>query len=165
MARIVDYLAVPDLIRFARVSRRMQEMVYDDTRWVQRLRRMDCWNEVEARKRAESLRRVAHNVTTPTAKRKSTNPSFAVNGLDRPPPSPKLVDTLQATVNSTLQTVRKTPLENVPGASAVYVGGVKRGTLSLAASSTLRKQVLLLPRLAAMAEQWIGSGEGGREGR
>src|SRR6266498_3918127 len=28
-------------------------MVYDDSRWVQRLRKMGCWNELEARKRAE----------------------------------------------------------------------------------------------------------------
>ncbi|KAL8821436.1 MAG: hypothetical protein Q9191_007307, partial [Dirinaria sp. TL-2023a] len=47
---ILDYLDVSDLIRFARVSKRMREMVYDDTRWVQRLRLMGCWNEVEARK-------------------------------------------------------------------------------------------------------------------
>jgi recyclin-1 len=31
----------------------MQEMVYDDTRWVQRLRSMGCWNEGEARARFE----------------------------------------------------------------------------------------------------------------
>jgi hypothetical protein len=37
------------------------------------------------------------------------------------------------------------------GSVAVYVGGVQRGTLALAASSTLRKQVLLLPRLASPA--------------
>lgn len=40
-------------MRFARVSRRMQEMVYDDTRWVHRLRLMGVWNEAEARKRFE----------------------------------------------------------------------------------------------------------------
>ncbi|KAF7513958.1 hypothetical protein GJ744_006572 [Endocarpon pusillum] len=117
IARIVDYLAVPDLIRFAQVSQRMREMVYDDTRWVQRLRRMGCWNEVEARKRAESLRGVAHNVTTPTAKRKSRNPSIAVNGSDRPPPSPKLLDTLQPTVNGTPQTGQMTPFKNVSSVS------------------------------------------------
>lgn len=38
-------------MRFARVSRRMQEMVYDDTRWVFRLHLMGIWNETEARKR------------------------------------------------------------------------------------------------------------------
>ena len=38
-------------MRFARASRRMREMVYDDTRWVARLRSMGCWDEVEARRR------------------------------------------------------------------------------------------------------------------
>jgi recyclin-1 len=31
----------------------MQEMVYDDTRWVQRLKSMGCWSDVEARQRFE----------------------------------------------------------------------------------------------------------------
>jgi recyclin-1 len=53
LAAVVDYLAVPDLIRFARVSRRMQEMVYDDARWVGRLKRMGVWDDVEARRRVE----------------------------------------------------------------------------------------------------------------
>jgi recyclin-1 len=44
-------------MRFARASKRMQEMVYDDTRWVQRLQCMDCWNEAEARKRFEDAMR------------------------------------------------------------------------------------------------------------
>ncbi len=35
----------------------MREMVYDDTRWVQRLQIMGCWNESEARKRLEEARR------------------------------------------------------------------------------------------------------------
>ncbi|KAL8834643.1 MAG: hypothetical protein Q9170_003664 [Blastenia crenularia] len=54
MSLILDYVTVSDLIRFARVSKRMKEMVYDDSRWVQRLRYMDCWNEAEARRRAEA---------------------------------------------------------------------------------------------------------------
>jgi len=40
-------------MRFARTSRRMREMVYDDTRWVARLRSMGCWDEAEARRRFE----------------------------------------------------------------------------------------------------------------
>jgi recyclin-1 len=35
----------------------MQEMVYDDTRWIQRLKSMGCWNEVEARQRFEEAMR------------------------------------------------------------------------------------------------------------
>ncbi|KAL2256585.1 hypothetical protein VTK26DRAFT_1442 [Humicola hyalothermophila] len=40
-------------MRFARASRRMREMVYEDARWVARLRAMGCWNEAEARRRWE----------------------------------------------------------------------------------------------------------------
>src|SRR5580692_2049310 len=57
ISTILDYLSVPDLLRFAQTSKRMQEMVYDDTRWVQRLRSMGCWNEVEARARFEEAMR------------------------------------------------------------------------------------------------------------
>ena len=57
IAQILDYLTIPCLLRFAQVSKRMREMVYDDTRWVQRLHLMGCWNEVEARRRAEEARK------------------------------------------------------------------------------------------------------------
>ncbi|KAL1302077.1 hypothetical protein AAFC00_002516 [Neodothiora populina] len=53
IATIVDYLPVPDLLRCARASKRLQEMVYDDTRWVQKLKAMGVWNEAEARQRHE----------------------------------------------------------------------------------------------------------------
>ncbi|AEO56865.1 hypothetical protein MYCTH_2302278, partial [Thermothelomyces thermophilus ATCC 42464] len=55
LATILDYLPVADQLRFARTSRRMREMVYDDTRWVARLRSMGCWNEAEARRRFEEV--------------------------------------------------------------------------------------------------------------
>jgi recyclin-1 len=42
---------------FARVSRRLQEMVYDDTRWVTKLQLMGIWNESEARARFEEAMR------------------------------------------------------------------------------------------------------------
>ena len=53
---ITEYMAVPDLFRFARCSKSMQEMVYDDARWVTKLRAMGCWNEAEARQRIEVAR-------------------------------------------------------------------------------------------------------------
>ncbi|SPQ21139.1 4ce2aee9-f633-4cda-a6bb-fda4632c6246 [Thermothielavioides terrestris] len=53
LAAILDYLPVADQMRVARVSRRMREMVYDDSRWVARLRSMGCWDEAEARRRFE----------------------------------------------------------------------------------------------------------------
>ena len=82
LATIVDYLAVPDLLRFARVSRRMHEMVYDDARWVTRLRYMGCWNESEARRRAEP-HRASKTPMTP-GRRKSTMDHNLVNGKGRP---------------------------------------------------------------------------------
>lgn len=54
---ILDYLPVSDIFTFARTSRRMQEMVYDDTRWIQRLKSMGCWNEIEAKQRFEEAMR------------------------------------------------------------------------------------------------------------
>ncbi|KAI9814783.1 MAG: F-box protein: endocytic membrane traffic, recycling ReCYcling 1 [Pycnora praestabilis] len=54
---ILDYLPVPELLRFARTSKRMREMVYEDTRWVPKLQSMGVWNEGEARKRSEEVLR------------------------------------------------------------------------------------------------------------
>ena len=48
---ILDHLAASDLIKCACVSKRTCEMVYDDTRWVRRLRAMGCWDEATARSR------------------------------------------------------------------------------------------------------------------
>lgn len=76
---VVDYLDVPDLLRFARTSRRMHEMVYEDARWIRRLKAMGCWNEAEARKRAET----AKTPTTP-GRRQSTIDRNVVNGKGKP---------------------------------------------------------------------------------
>ncbi|KAI9931450.1 F-box protein: endocytic membrane traffic, recycling ReCYcling 1 [Aspergillus wentii] len=53
MSSIIDYLSPVDLIRAARSSRLLREMAYDDTRWVHKLKRMGCWDELEARKHVE----------------------------------------------------------------------------------------------------------------
>ncbi|SPO00703.1 related to Sls2 protein [Cephalotrichum gorgonifer] len=58
LVAILDYLPVSDLMRAARASSRLREMVYDDTRWVSRLKSMGCWDEADARRRFEdALRR------------------------------------------------------------------------------------------------------------
>lgn len=44
-------------MRAARASRRLREMVYDDTRWVSRLKSLGCWDEAEAKQRFEEARR------------------------------------------------------------------------------------------------------------
>ncbi|KAG9255246.1 exocyst complex component Sec10-domain-containing protein [Emericellopsis atlantica] len=84
LVAILDYLPVADQMRFARASRRMQEMVYDDTRWVSRLRAMGCWDELEARKRfedaikrrREAAQQAKEQIKTPTG---STANEQAVN--------------------------------------------------------------------------------------
>ncbi|OAG35621.1 hypothetical protein AYO21_10228 [Fonsecaea monophora] len=79
MVVVMDHLTVPDLLRFARVSRQMHEMIYDDARWVKRLRAMGCWNDAEARRRAEPPK----PPTTPR-QRRSTIDRNLVNGKGRP---------------------------------------------------------------------------------
>ncbi|KAK5006989.1 F-box protein: endocytic membrane traffic, recycling ReCYcling 1, partial [Cryomyces antarcticus] len=85
ISTILDYLPVPDLLRFARTSRRMQEMVYDDTRWIQRLKSMGCWNEAEARQRfEESMRRkleAQRAREAEEARRTGVGLSGSVNGI------------------------------------------------------------------------------------
>ncbi|KAI9038342.1 exocyst complex component Sec10 family protein [Aspergillus affinis] len=53
MSSILDYLSPVDLIRAARSSKLLREMAYDDTRWVQKMKLMGCWDELEARKHVE----------------------------------------------------------------------------------------------------------------
>ncbi|PGH34357.1 recyclin-1 [[Emmonsia] crescens] len=53
LSSILDYLPPADLIRVARASKLLREMVYEDSRWVQRLKRMGCWDDLEARKLVE----------------------------------------------------------------------------------------------------------------
>lgn len=53
MSSILDHLGPVDLIKAARSCRLLHEMAYDDTRWVQRLKRIGCWDEADARKHAE----------------------------------------------------------------------------------------------------------------
>lgn len=85
MVTILDYLPVPDLIRFARVSKRMQEMVYDDTRWIQKLNAMGAWNETEARQRTEEAmkRRLEAQRTRDADEARRTGVGLAgsVNGI------------------------------------------------------------------------------------
>ncbi|KAL9107096.1 MAG: hypothetical protein Q9227_007962 [Pyrenula ochraceoflavens] len=78
LSLIADHLPVQDLLRFARVSKRMQEMVYDDSRWIQRLRKMGCWNEIEARKLAEATN-PSPSPDSPVFRRQSVGRGFASN--------------------------------------------------------------------------------------
>lgn len=73
LSQIVDYLDAADMISMAMVSRRMLEMVYDNERWVKRLRRMGVWEEAQARQNE-----------TQQIRRKSTVDHALVNGKGRP---------------------------------------------------------------------------------
>ena len=78
---ILDYLPVADQLRCARASRRLQEMVYDDTRWVSRLRAMGCWDELEARKRfEESVRKRREAAQQQNAAATATSPGSPTAG-------------------------------------------------------------------------------------
>ncbi|KAI1169821.1 exocyst complex component Sec10-like protein [Nemania sp. FL0916] len=71
---ILDYLPVPDLMRFARTSSRMREMVYDDTRWVSKLKSMGLWSDLEAKKRFEDAMKRKRDAAARTATRGATAP-------------------------------------------------------------------------------------------
>ena len=53
LEQIVDYLPVQTQLRFARTNHTMRDLIYDDTRWVSKLKAMGVWNEEEARRAAE----------------------------------------------------------------------------------------------------------------
>ncbi|KAL8651398.1 MAG: hypothetical protein Q9226_004723 [Calogaya cf. arnoldii] len=84
LSTILDYVTVSDLVHFAQVSRRMKEMAYDDSRWVLRLRLMGCWNESEARGRAEATwrQRAGSHVLPHEAQAERTG--IGVNGNSNP---------------------------------------------------------------------------------
>ncbi|KAL8750699.1 MAG: hypothetical protein Q9199_006899 [Rusavskia elegans] len=84
LSTILDYVTVSDLIHFAQVSRRMKEMVYDDSRWVLRLRLMGCWNESEARKRAEAKWRQRAGSHVLPHEEQAERTGIGVNGNNNP---------------------------------------------------------------------------------
>lgn len=84
IASIAEYLNGPDLIRFARTSRRMLEMIYDDARWIRMLQRMGCWDESEARRRAEGTRPGGTTTGIPGSSQERLVDRSILNGKGRP---------------------------------------------------------------------------------
>jgi recyclin-1 len=80
ISTILDYLPIPDQLSFARTSKRMQEMVYEDSRWVSRLRSMGVWNEGEARKRFEEVLRKKREMVRVRAEEDVKRTGIGVNG-------------------------------------------------------------------------------------
>ncbi|KAF2098763.1 secretion pathway protein Sls2/Rcy1 [Rhizodiscina lignyota] len=77
---VLDYLPMQELMRFACTSKRMREMVYDDSRWVKRLQSMGVWDEAEARKRAEEMmRRMGRGPGPPAAAAAAANGSVVAS--------------------------------------------------------------------------------------
>lgn len=80
ISTILDFLPIPDLISFARTSKRMLEMVYEDSRWVQRLKVMGVWNEGEARKRFEDALKMKREIMRMRAEEEGKRTGIGVNG-------------------------------------------------------------------------------------
>jgi recyclin-1 len=80
ISTILDYLPIPDLMNFARTSKRMLEMVYEDSRWVQRLKVMGVWNEGEARKRFEDALKMKREMMRIRAEEEAKRTGIGVNG-------------------------------------------------------------------------------------
>ncbi|KAK4931846.1 F-box protein: endocytic membrane traffic, recycling ReCYcling 1, partial [Elasticomyces elasticus] len=81
VAMITDFLDATDMVVFARVSRKMHELIYRDERWVKRLKAMDVWDEgYEARERAKE------KAGKQQTRRGSTIDRHLVNGKGRPAP-------------------------------------------------------------------------------
>ncbi|KAG5930700.1 hypothetical protein E4U53_002184 [Claviceps sorghi] len=75
---VLDHLPVADQLRVARTCQRLQEMVYDDARWVSRLKSMQCWDEREARWRfEEAVRKRRETQRASTVHRQSSGMALA----------------------------------------------------------------------------------------
>lgn len=92
ISQIVDHLDAADTIAFARVSRKMHEMIYDDARWVQRLKRIGVWNDVEARRTGAGRMSISQPTRKPTIDRSLVNgkgrPEIHINGQVASPRKP-----------------------------------------------------------------------------
>ncbi|KAI9893985.1 MAG: F-box protein: endocytic membrane traffic, recycling ReCYcling 1 [Vezdaea aestivalis] len=84
ISAILEYLPIPDLMRFSRVSRRMKDMVYDDTRWISKLQLIGCWNETEARIRFEDSLRETWEAKTSKISPGSKTPDGETPKHERP---------------------------------------------------------------------------------
>lgn len=69
----------------------MREMVYDDTRWVARLKSMGLWNEGEARRRFEEAMRRRREAQEREAREKAAAAAAGAGGGTGPPPNPVVV--------------------------------------------------------------------------
>lgn len=106
LSKILDFLPIPDLLRVARVSRRMREMVYDDTRWVHQLYLLGCWDEREARKRAETLKDKVSPIHGILLEDKVKGAGIERNGISDATAGAEIVDRSSTTILDAMQEER-----------------------------------------------------------
>lgn len=80
----------------------MREMVYDDTRWVQRLRCMGCWNEAEARKRFEDTMRRKAEEKKRREQEEAGKAGFGMEARTQPAPEARPENRNSSGVSTTL---------------------------------------------------------------
>lgn len=133
----------------------MREMVYDDTRWVARLKSMGLWNEVEARRRFEEAIRRRREAQEREAREKAAAAAAAAGAGGTGPPTAAAVgrqvgagkrDSTSVFFDATLEedrrrrasVARKSMLPPAPASTAGAVSEVKDGfeTLSVAGTGT-----------------------------
>lgn len=116
IAQVADHLDGADMIRLARVSRKMHEMIYDDTRWVQRLKRMGVWNDLEARRTGSGRASISQPQKKPTIDRALVNgkgrPEIIINGQPTSPRKP--TGPSQATAFDGFDTISFSEVSSVP---------------------------------------------------
>jgi recyclin-1 len=117
----------------------MKEMVYEDARWVQRLKRMGVWDETAARQRKDSQ---ARSYMATNGRRQSTLDRSVVNGKGRPLQEAKMLPngTSDGFVASPMTSVRpglpsKATTGLVDGFDAVTLAGMGNTSISLSAGT------------------------------
>ncbi|KAE9963560.1 hypothetical protein BLS_009179 [Venturia inaequalis] len=130
MAMILQFLPVQELLRFARVSKRMQEMVYDDSRWVSRLKSMGCWNDAEARQRAEEAMKRKMEAQRAREAEEARRTGVALNGSVNGIAGGGLRKTSHTIFDAGLEEqLRKTSLEHTSGRRGTADSGFQEPTM------------------------------------
>jgi recyclin-1 len=125
MSSIFDYLSPVDLVRAARSSKLMCEMAYDDTRWVRLLKRMGCWNELDARKHVEEIHGTIANPRTVEQhelREQSEHrppPTISVRPADRTSANPKSLSDGFDQINLSTTATAEQPDSSDPDAAVV----------------------------------------------
>ncbi|PSN60546.1 hypothetical protein BS50DRAFT_639962 [Corynespora cassiicola Philippines] len=146
IATILDYLPIPDMFRFARTSKRMQEMVYDDTRWIQRLKSMGCWNDTEARQRfEEAMRRKLEAQKAEEARKMGVG---GANGMARAGEEERKISVTLFDAGLEEEMQRKSGDRNVRSRASTLDKGFDDMTLSAAGGASPAHAFIMDPNLA-----------------